>query len=72
MYLSGNPGTFYDPRICRSFRTYNIVPQDAPIIKACERFDYLEVQSLFEAGLPSPLDTDKYGRSLVNIVLLAH
>jgi hypothetical protein len=69
-YRSGNPATFYDPGLCPSFRTYNIVPNDAPIIKACEQLDYLEVRRLFEAGLASPLDQNQYGYSLVNLIIL--
>ena len=67
-YQSGNPAIFYDPGLCPSFRTYNIVPRNAPIVKACQRFDYLEVRRLFEAGLASPLDQDEYGDSLVNLI----
>ncbi|KAG4443853.1 hypothetical protein IFR05_000619 [Cadophora sp. M221] len=55
-FQSGNAGMIYGGNLCKTFRTYNFVPCNAPIIKACEKFDLAEVRRLFEAGLASPLD----------------
>ncbi|KAH7400462.1 hypothetical protein BKA64DRAFT_482361 [Cadophora sp. MPI-SDFR-AT-0126] len=57
-YHPGNMGMMYGGSLCKSFRTYNIVPSNAPIIRACYDFDLPKVRWLFEAGLASPLDCD--------------
>lgn len=69
-YHSGNAGMMYGGRFCKTFRTNDFVPYDAPIIKACKNFDLTEVRRLFEAGLASPLDLNhSYNRTLVDIVV---
>ena len=69
-YHSGNAGMMYGGNRCKTFRTYNIVLHDAPIIKACRNLDLPEVRRLFDAGLASPLDFDYQGdRSLVDTVV---
>jgi hypothetical protein len=45
-------------------RTYGVVAADAPIIKACEVGDSLEMQRLFDTGEASPFDQTEYGASL--------
>ncbi|KAH7386523.1 hypothetical protein BKA64DRAFT_145402 [Cadophora sp. MPI-SDFR-AT-0126] len=69
-YHSGNAGMMYGGSLCKTFRTYNIVPWNAPIIAACERFDLPEVRRLFEAGLASPFDCHM-DVTLVDTVLLS-
>lgn len=66
----GNANIMYGGGFYKSFRTYNFVPKDAPIIKACKRYDLQEVQRLFKAGLASPFDRNyEENESLVDIVL---
>ncbi len=60
-FQTGNAKMVYGAGFCKSLRTYNTVPIDAPIVKACQRFDLLEVRRLFEAGLASPLDAGDLG-----------
>jgi hypothetical protein len=47
-----------------TMRTYGVVAADAPIIKACEVGDSLEMQRLFDTGEASPFDQTEYGASL--------
>ncbi|CZS96145.1 uncharacterized protein RAG0_05583 [Rhynchosporium agropyri] len=67
-YHSGNSGMVYGGSLCKAFRTYNIVPHDAPILKACRRLDLAEVRRLFREGLASPTDCDTWARPLFQIV----
>ena len=69
IFKSGNPNVFYDSNPSMSFRTYNIVPENAPIFKACREFDLPEVRRLFEKRVASPLDQNCVGWSLVDVVL---
>ncbi|PVH78525.1 hypothetical protein DL98DRAFT_590269 [Cadophora sp. DSE1049] len=69
-FCSGNAGMMYGGSLCKTFRTCNFVPSDAPIMEACKIFDCSEVRRLFEAGLASPLDLDyDRGLSLVDTIL---
>ncbi|CZT41198.1 uncharacterized protein RSE6_00914 [Rhynchosporium secalis] len=67
-YHSGNSGMVYGGSLCKAFRTYNTVPHDAPILKACRRLDLAEVRRLFREGLASPTDCDTWARPLFQIV----
>ncbi|KAL2071793.1 hypothetical protein VTL71DRAFT_13028 [Oculimacula yallundae] len=67
-YQSGNSGMVYAGNLCKSLRLYNTVPEDAPILQACERLDLAEVQRLFDNSLASPLDCDEHARPLFEIV----
>ncbi|KAH7317896.1 hypothetical protein BKA65DRAFT_109683 [Rhexocercosporidium sp. MPI-PUGE-AT-0058] len=69
-FQSGNASMLYGGSLCRTFQTYNLVPWNAPIIKACREFNLPEVRRLFEAGLASPLDINyAFSESLVDTVL---
>ncbi|KAK0111701.1 hypothetical protein ONS95_002044 [Cadophora gregata] len=69
-FHSGNAGMVYGGSLSKTFRTYNFVPNDAPIMRACRDFNLPEVKRLFDAGLASPLDfNDYYDSSLVDVVL---
>ncbi|KAL2065257.1 hypothetical protein VTL71DRAFT_2926 [Oculimacula yallundae] len=68
-FQSGNPDIIYGGELCKTFRSYNCVPCDAPIIRACQTLNLSEVRRLFEAGLASPIDVDSgSGDSLVDTV----
>jgi hypothetical protein len=49
--------------ISRQIRTYNIVPNGAPIWAACRNLDLKEVQRLFSSGLASPFDRDEWNET---------
>jgi hypothetical protein len=59
----------YNGGISMQMRTYNIVPNDAPILEACDNFDFDEVRRLFDSGLASPYDQDKDGYTLLDVVI---
>lgn len=54
-------------KISPMFRSFPVVPSDAPIIQAICDADIGEVRRLFTAGLASPFDTTDYGCSLLYV-----
>ena len=69
IFKSGNPNVYYNSSPSMSFQTYNIVPDKAPIFKACREFDLPEVRRLFEERVASPLDQGCEGKSLIDVVI---
>ncbi|KAF7859741.1 hypothetical protein EAF04_008820 [Stromatinia cepivora] len=49
-----------------TLRTYNVVSEDAPIIKLVEGGDIVGMQQLFETRQASPFDVDPFGRTLLH------
>jgi len=50
-----------------SFRTYNTVPHDAAIFKACEHGDIKRMRELFDSGFASPFDENEFGKGIFEV-----
>jgi hypothetical protein len=50
-----------------TMRTYGVIPQNAPIIRACQNGNTVAMQRMFDTGAASPFDQTPEGLGLVSV-----
>lgn len=55
------------PKVLPSLSTFNVISWNAPILRAVEAGDVVEVRRLLVEGKGSPSDRDEYGYSLLGV-----